>query len=110
LDSFLAAAALVVVLPTLLLSFPAGLTVFFERLLNPATASLPRPEGNQTLGCLVYALLALVGMCVRERRWFRSIFAVWIALLIANIVGCQPLIDWTLEEGFGAAPAGNRKR
>lgn len=108
LRALLAVAAMVVLIPTSLLAFPAGLTLFFERLFSPQAPGLSRPEGNQTLGCLIYSLLALMGMFVRDRRWFWSIFGVWIGLLMVNVAGCQPMIDWTFEQGFGASPPKNR--
>ncbi|MFY7951950.1 MAG: hypothetical protein ACOVT5_05540 [Armatimonadaceae bacterium] len=102
--------SMVLLLPMTITLFPGGLTLFFERLFAPDSQNVIRSEGNQTLGWLVYLLVALVGVFVRDRRWFWSVFGLWTLLLLTNIAGCRHIIMKEIEDGFGASPPKNRSR
>ncbi len=102
--------SMVLLLPMTITLFPSGLTLFFERLFAPDSQNVIRSEGNQTLGWLVYLLVALVGVFVRDRRWFWSVFGLWTLLLLANIAGCRHIVMKEMEDGFGASPPKNRSR
>ncbi len=105
-----ATAALFFIIPIMFLGFPAGLPVFFERLFTPASQNQEGSEGNLPLGCFIYTVVGLTGLLVRDRRWFWSVFVLWLLLLLANISGCRPVFLKAVEGAFGASPRPGPKR
>jgi len=105
-----AIATMVFIAPLVILTFPNGLAFLLERLFAPDSHNVIRSESISSIGWLIYLVAASAGLLVRERRWFWSVFGLWVFLLLANIAGCRPLFMKAMDDGFGGKPSSTLRR